>query len=52
MYRHDDRQIAAWNEAYGFAPLSSVAFITFMDRERERGLHAKAWLIRKMAGCG
>lgn len=50
MYRHSARQISRWVDENGFAPLQSLVFTVYMDREKAHSLQARAYLVRKMGG--
>ena len=47
MYLHSTNQIKEWMATYHFGLLRNLAFTVFMDRERTKNLHAKAYLALK-----
>lgn len=50
MYLHSTKQIIEWMTRHKFDLLRSLTFTVFMDRERTKSLHAKAYLARRTAG--
>jgi predicted TPR repeat methyltransferase len=48
MYLHSTEQIETWMKESGFRSLRSLAFQTFVDRERKKSIQAKAYLARKI----